>query len=214
MKSHLRHIALLLLFSVFSAVFSQTQMDFQDKYDYNLKNFEEKEMGYEYEEYSLPREFQKPALVSPRKPEPAKAISIPGFNPAQFGPQGQAKALFNPYDLTANYDLYLRKEKEKKEKDKAFEEKIKYLRTQKYSETKARRFTIIFFLTFPFVAALSYGVATAGKFQKTAEGSAFVGISAIGLSALNAWQDQRATYAETSLKNLPQMNFTLAEKKF
>ena len=45
-------------------------------------------------------------------------------------------------------------------------------------------------MTMPFALALTYIIASLRKFQKTANGTAFVGLGSIGLSLLNAYNDK------------------------
>ena len=189
------HISFLFLFFIFSLqVNSQTNIEFYDSYDYDLKKQKETPFfSEEYQEYSVPPPFStKPPLVSPKSPG-IPNNPIPGFiNPGGFSTQSRSveqNLILDPYSV--DYDTIMKKNKQDELRKKQFRDKMQKYVEEEYVESKSRRYSVIFLLTFPYAAALAYGIAYAGGFQKTPEGSAFIGISAITLSALNASKDRR-----------------------
>ncbi|MCC6274768.1 MAG: hypothetical protein IT569_02830 [Leptospiraceae bacterium] len=214
---------LIFLFFQFS-IHSQVRDDFYDPYDFNLKNYQGGEgVGKDYDyykDYTLPPKTNKPALVNPKNPQmpidPLIMLPLPGsirntsqlqqFN-SQNSPQVIQKrqsSIINPATGEVNYEnmrknqqeAKIRRERQKKQRE-AFEKR------EPYTETKARRFEIIFFMTLPFALALTYIFATVRKFQKTANGTAFVGLGSIGLSLLNAFAD-RSRFEEYEKNKKPE----------
>ncbi|MBE7412442.1 MAG: hypothetical protein L6Q54_07980 [Leptospiraceae bacterium] len=203
--------SIFIFFFIRFSIFSQVRDDFYDPYDFNLKNYQGGEgVGKDYDyyrDYQLPLKKNKPTLVTPKNPQippdPLLMMPLPTNtrNPMQFqqfnsqsSPQAVQKrqsSIINPLTGEIDYramrknqeEAKIRKERQKKQRE-AFEKR------EPYTETKARRFEIIFFMTWPFAIALTYIIASLRKFQKTATGTAFVGLGSIGLSLLNAFADK------------------------
>lgn len=68
---------ILLIFSFLNtnSLFSQSQTDFADPYDFNLRNYKDSQAREVFQEYTVPPTFKKPALISP------KNVQIPFESP-------------------------------------------------------------------------------------------------------------------------------------
>ncbi|PJZ71593.1 hypothetical protein CH373_02215 [Leptospira perolatii] len=190
--------------------FAQVQSDFSDPYDYNLRNYKEDGAEGGFKDYSLPPKFEKPSLVTPKNAQIpfSNPLPLPGsaqgvrrtVNPVQN--RGDEE-LFNPITGEVNTNLIQSRAAKAQERKRKMDEFGK--EEEPYTETRFRRFSIIFFLTLPIAAALSYGtVSLAGHgYQKTFEGGLWIFGAAFSLSFANAWVDLR-DYDKMKLENQPE----------
>ncbi|AOP32825.1 hypothetical protein A0128_02425 [Leptospira tipperaryensis] len=194
--------AILLILSVVNVagLYSQSQSDFADPYDFNLRNYKDSPNRDGYQEYTIPPTFKKPALVSPKN---VQAPYEPPFSTTGTGglrrttnpnvERGQEN-LINPFTGEINVEAILQRRAQqsdrKKRQNQVFEE-------EKYTETTMRRFSIIFFMTLPITLGLGYAIASSAKFpgvhkfQKTFGGSIFIFTFGTSLALANAWHDMR-----------------------
>ncbi|WP_032913857.1 hypothetical protein [Leptospira santarosai] len=202
----------LLLFSFFNpnVLFSQSQTDFSDPYDFNLRNYKESPTKEVYQEYTIPPAFKKPALISP------KNVQIPFETPfpstgglrrtANPNTERKQENLINPLTGTINVEAILQRQAQqadKKKKQNLIHEE------EKYTETTLRRFSIIFFMTLPITLGFGYAIASNArvqgvhKFQKTFGGSVFIFTFGTSLAFANAWHDMKE-YESMKKENQPE----------
>ncbi len=212
---------MIFLFLRFS-IYSQVRDDFYDPYDFNLRNYEGGEkVGKDYDyykEYTLPPKTKKPSLITPKNPnppvDPLAILPTPGgirttTQVQQFQSQGSQTGqkqtpIINPMTGEINYEAIRKNQEESKlKKDRLKKQRDAFEKREPYTETKSRRFEIIFFMTLPFALALTYIIASVRKFQKTANGTLFVGLGSIGLSLLNAFND-RSKFEEYEKNKSPE----------
>ncbi|EPG65160.1 hypothetical protein [Leptospira wolffii] len=202
--------AAILLFFLSFGLLAQTQSDFSDPYDYNLRNYKDEKSPDGFREYSIPPKFEKPPLVNP------KNVQIPFQNglPSATGSQGTRRTtnpvvnrnddgLFNPITGEVNTEALERQQEQARERKRKLEEFGKD--QEPYTESRLRRFSIIFFMTLPLAAGFSYGTLSAANpgYQKTFEGGWIVFGAAATLAFTNAWLDLR-DYDKMKLENQPQ----------
>ncbi len=210
---HIRKILFSILLCIFTysfPIFSQTQSDFSDPYDYNLRNYKDEKSPDGFKEYALPPKMDKPPLVNPRN------VQVPFQNglPSNTGSQGTRRTtnpvvnrnddgLFNPITGEVNTEALERQQEQAQNRKKKLEE---FGRDQEpYTETRFRRFSIIFFMTLPLAGGFSYATLSAVNpgYQKTFEGGWIVFGAAATLALANAWLDLR-DYDNMKLENQPQ----------
>ncbi|MCG6166657.1 hypothetical protein LFX25_02175 [Leptospira sp. FAT2] len=205
--------AVLLIFSFLHphSLFSQSQTDFADPYDFNLRNYKDSSPSRDgYQEYTLPPKFKKPVLVSPKNAQVPfePPFSATGGLRRTTNPnveRGQEN-LINPLTGEINVEAILQRQAQqadrKKRQNQIHEE-------EKYTETTFRRFSIIFFMTLPITLGLGYAIASAAKvngvhkFQKTFGGSVFIGVFGTSLAFANAWHDMKE-YESMKKENQPE----------
>lgn len=204
---------ILLIFSLLNpnSLFSQSQTDFADPYDFNLRNYKDSQAREVFQEYTVPPTFKKPALISP------KNVQIPFESPfpATGGlrrtttPNTERRQdnLVNPLTGNINVETILQRQAQqqadkKRKQNQVFEE-------EKYTETTFRRFTIIFFMTLPITLGIGYAIAANArvpgyhKFQKTFGGSIFIFTFGTSLAFANAWHDMKE-YESMKKENQPE----------
>ncbi|MGQ2841170.1 hypothetical protein, partial [Leptospira interrogans] len=204
---------ILLIFSFLNpnSLFSQSQTDFADPYDFNLRNYKDSQAREVFQEYTVPPTFKKPALISP------KNVQIPFESPfpATGGlrrtttPNTERRQdnLVNPLTGNINVETILQRQAQqqadkKRKQNQVFEE-------EKYTETTFRRFTIIFFMTLPITLGIGYAIAANArvpgyhKFQKTFGGSIFIFTFGTSLAFANAWHDMKE-YESMKKENQPE----------
>ncbi|WP_061217120.1 hypothetical protein [Leptospira interrogans] len=204
---------ILLIFSFLNpnSLFSQSQTDFADPYDFNLRNYKDSQAREVFQEYTVPPTFKKPALISP------KNVQIPFESPfpATGGlrrtttPNTERRQdnLINPLTDNINVETILQRQAQqqadkKRKQNQVFEE-------EKYTETTFRRFTIIFFMTLPITLGIGYAIAANArvpgyhKFQKTFGGSIFIFTFGTSLAFANAWHDMKE-YESMKKENQPE----------
>ncbi|KAA1268956.1 hypothetical protein FH589_17840 [Leptospira interrogans] len=204
---------ILLIFSFLNpnSLFSQSQTDFADPYDFNLRNYKDSQAREVFQEYTVPPTFKKPALISP------KNVQIPFESPfpATGGlrrtttPNTERRQdnLINPLTGNINVETILQRQAQqqadkKRKQNQVFEE-------EKYTETTFRRFTIIFFMTLPITLGIGYAIAANArvpgyhKFQKTFGGSIFIFTFGTSLAFANAWHDMKE-YESMKKENQPE----------
>ncbi|MBM9578991.1 hypothetical protein JWG45_17735 [Leptospira sp. 201903070] len=194
--------AILLILSVvnLSGLYAQSQSDFADPYDFNLRNYKDSPNREGYQEYTVPPTIKKPVLVSPKNAQvpfelPFSTTGTGGLrrttNPNVE--RGQEN-LINPLTGQINVEAILQRQAQQSERKKRQNQIIE---EEKYSETTARRFSIIFFMTLPITLGIGYAIASAAKFngvskfQKTFGGSVFIFTFGTSLAFANAWKDMR-----------------------
>lgn len=204
---------ILLIFSFLNpnSLLSQSQTDFADPYDFNLRNYKDSQAREVFQEYTVPPTFKKPALISP------KNVQIPFESPfpATGGlrrtttPNTERRQdnLVNPLTGNINVETILQRQAQqqadkKRKQNQVFEE-------EKYTETTFRRFTIIFFMTLPITLGIGYAIAANArvpgyhKFQKTFGGSIFIFTFGTSLAFANAWHDMKE-YESMKKENQPE----------
>ncbi|WP_246050647.1 hypothetical protein [Leptospira langatensis] len=200
-------IGLLLLCSVPN--YAQ-QSDFSDPYDYNLRNFRDDRSPDGFREYTIPPKMDKPPLVNPRNVQ----VPFQSGLPTGAGSQGtrrtinpnqnrQDDGLFNPVTGEVNVEALQRQQEESKNRKKKLEDFGKD--HEPYTETRLRRFSIIFFMTLPLAAGLSYASVSAANpgYQKSFDGGWLVAGIATTLALANAWLDLR-DYDRMKRENQPE----------
>lgn len=208
-KSSIRFGVVLFAFASSYPLLAQNQSDFSDPYDYNLRNYKEEKSPDGFREYAIPQKFDKPPLVSPRN------VQVPFQNglPSATGTQGTRRTtnpvvnrndegLFNPVTGEINTEALERQQEQARERKRRLEEFGKD--QEPYTESRLRRFSIIFFMTLPLAAGFSYGTLSAVNpgYQKTFEGGWIVFGVATTLAFSNAWLDLR-DYDQMKLENQP-----------
>jgi hypothetical protein len=203
MKSY--NIGLIFILSIFYhvSIFSQTREGFYDAYNYDLRNTKKaipiKEGREDYVEYTIPPSFSKPQLPTPKNVlrvyEPS--IGIPGStqqntgqNLNQASQNANRQPPINPLTGEINTQSLQQKMQEDQIKRKRKEDALdQFLEEKPYYETPARRFQIIFLLTFPPALAISGGIAGALGIYKTFAGWVFMFTTASSVSTYNAYID-------------------------
>lgn len=202
-------ICVLLLFS-FQTIFPQVQSDFSDPYDYNLRNFRDEKSPDGFQEYALPPKFDKPQLVNPRNAQVPFQSTLPTTQGAQGtrrttnpSQDRQDDGLFNPVTGEVNVEAFQRQQSQAQDNKKKLKNFGK--EPEPYTETRLRRFSIIFFMTLPVAAGASYGALSFFKpgYQKTLAGGWVVAFLAAGLAFANAWDDLNQ-YDKMKKENQPE----------
>ncbi|EMJ94400.1 hypothetical protein [Leptospira alstonii] len=209
---HATAVLMVLSFMNPSLLFSQSQTDFSDPYDFNLRNYKDSPAREVYQEYTIPPVFKKPPLISP------KNVQIPFENPfpttggglrRTTNPNTERKqeTLINP--LTGNINVEAILQRQAQQTDKKKKQNQIHDEEEKYTETTSRRFSIIFFMTLPITLGLGYAIAAnarvqgAHKFQKTFGGSIFIFTFGTSLAFANAWHDMKE-YESMKKENQPE----------
>ncbi|GBF39391.1 hypothetical protein [Leptospira johnsonii] len=203
-------VALSIILAFAFPAFSQNQSDFSDPYDYNLRNYKDEKSPDGFREYSLPPKMDKPVLVNPRNVQVPFQTGLP----TSTGSQGTRRTtnpvqgrsddgLFNPVTGEVNTEALQRQQEQARDRKRKLEEFGSD--HQPYTESRLRRFSIIFFMTFPIAAGVAYGALSAADpgYQKTFEGGWIVFGVASTLALANAWLDLR-DYDRMKLENQPQ----------
>lgn len=232
------------IFIFFLSLSLYTQnVDFNDPYDYNLRNLKSQEGISEerYREYTLPPNLPKPPLISPKnvQRQPDLSSLLQGGtrvrqtvnqqqNQNQVNPTNNLP--FNPVTGQFNPEAILQ-QREKQKLDKERRNNFLHREKEQYTETRGRRMEVIFSTTFPFAAAISVGLAflVGGgdpRFVRSTPGFLLVMSSATALSFVNVWIDinyydeymrkKEENKINTSNHSLPEreFRFVFAEKKF
>jgi hypothetical protein len=200
-----KNVCFYIFLSIFfnEATFSQTREGFYDAYNYDLRNTKKaipiKEGREDYVEYSIPPSFAKPQLPTPKNVlrvyEPS--IGIPGTtqqntgqNLNQSSQNANRQVPVNPLTGEVNTQYIQQKAQDDQIKRKRKEDALdQFLEEKPYYETPARRFQIIFLLTFPPALAISGGIAGALGIYKTFAGWVFMFTTASSVSTYNAYID-------------------------
>ncbi|WP_061223904.1 hypothetical protein [Leptospira weilii] len=191
-------------------LFSQSQTDFSDPYDFNLRNYKDSPTREVYQEYTIPPAFKKPALISP------KNVQIPFETPfpstgglrrtANPNTERKQENLINPLTGNINVEAILQRQAQQADKKK---KQNQIHEEEKYTETTLRRFSIIFFMTLPITLGFGYAIASNAKvqgvhkFQKTFGGSVFIFTFGTSLAFANAWHDMKE-YESMKKENQPE----------
>ncbi|EQA64330.1 hypothetical protein [Leptospira alexanderi] len=191
-------------------LFSQSQTDFSDPYDFNLRNYKDSPTREVYQEYTIPPAFKKPALISP------KNVQIPFETPfpstgglrrtANPNTERRQENLINPLTGNINVEAILQRQAQQADKKK---KQNQIHEEEKYTETTLRRFSIIFFMTLPITLGFGYAIASNAKvqgvhkFQKTFGGSVFIFTFGTSLAFANAWHDMKE-YESMKKENQPE----------
>ncbi|EMM74141.1 hypothetical protein LEP1GSC038_0115 [Leptospira weilii str. 2006001855] len=191
-------------------LFSQSQTDFSDPYDFNLRNYKDSPTREVYQEYTVPPAFKKPALISP------KNVQIPFETPfpstgglrrtANPNTERKQENLINPLTGNINVEAILQRQAQQADKKK---KQNQIHEEEKYTETTLRRFSIIFFMTLPITLGFGYAIASNAKvqgvhkFQKTFGGSVFIFTFGTSLAFANAWHDMKE-YESMKKENQPE----------
>ncbi|MBM9500093.1 hypothetical protein JWG44_07500 [Leptospira sp. 201903071] len=206
--------AILLILSVanLTGLYSQSQSDFADPYDFNLRNYKDTPNREGYQEYTIPPAIKKPVLVSPKNAQvpfelPFSTTTGTGGLRRTTNPnveRGQEN-LVNPLTGQINVEAILQRQAQQSERKKR---QNQIMEEEKYTETTMRRFSIIFFMTLPITLGLGYAIASSpkfggvSKFQKTFGGSVFIFTFGTSLAFANAWKDMKDLEA-TKKENEP-----------
>lgn len=135
----LKAVLLILSFANPNVLFSQSQSDFSDPYDFNLRNYKDSPTREVYQEYTIPPVFKKPPLISP------KNVQVPFENPfpttggglrRTTNPNTERKQenLINPLTGNINVEAILQRQAQQTDKKK---NKIKFM-TKRKNIRKAR----------------------------------------------------------------------------
>lgn len=237
MKAQLVTTFILVISFSFGQLLSQARGEFYDPYQYELKNYKGKsEIGDPrsyYKDYSLPRPYEKPALLSPKNVQrPVNPLMmLPGaggltnsnLNTSQRSP-------LNP--MTGGLNLSTNPEGETPEDSKKKKlDRLKELEdAPPYKETNERRQEIIFLMTFPFAFVFTTGLVflignSIGdrNLYRTTPGLAVMFIGGSTLSYLNVLADQKQLLEKehkenlsiyTNTKNQYHIQFVLGQTKF
>ncbi|TGK32633.1 hypothetical protein EHQ12_11855 [Leptospira gomenensis] len=202
-------LVLVLAFLSASGTNAQSQSDFADPYDFNLRNYKDSGGREGYQEYTIPPNLKKPYLVSPKNAQVPFESPFPttGGLRRTASPNNERtqEALVNPLTGEINVEAILQRQAQQAERKKRQNQIVE---EEKYTETTFRRFTIIFFMTLPITLGIGYAIASAakipgiGKFQKTFGGSIFVFTFGTGLAFANAWHDMKE-YESMKRENQP-----------
>ncbi|EQA45571.1 hypothetical protein LEP1GSC050_2973 [Leptospira broomii serovar Hurstbridge str. 5399] len=200
---------IIVLFSSYS-IFGQVQSDFSDPYDYNLRNYQDEKSPDGFQEYAIPPKFDKPILVNPKNAQ----VPFQNALPTSTGAQGtrrttnptqtrQDDGLFNPITGEVNIEALERQQTQERDRKKKLTDFGK--EREPYTETRLRRFSIIFFMTLPLAGGLSYGALSFFKpgYEKTLPGGWIVFGVGASLAFANAWSDLNE-YDRMKLENQPE----------
>ncbi|AXR59594.1 hypothetical protein [Leptospira mayottensis] len=191
-------------------LFSQSQTDFSDPYDFNLRNYKDSPTREVYQEYTIPPAFKKPALISPKNVQIPFETPFPSTGGLRrtVNPNTERKQenLINPLTGNINVEAILQRQAQQADKKK---KQNQIHEEEKYTETTLRRFSIIFFMTLPITLGFGYAIASNAKvqgvhkFQKTFGGSVFIFTFGTSLAFANAWHDMKE-YESMKKENQPE----------
>ncbi|MBE8364484.1 hypothetical protein [Leptospira borgpetersenii] len=209
-NSKLTTVFLILSFLNSDLLFSQSQTDFSDPYDFNLRNYKDSPGREVYQEYTIPPAFKKPALISPKNVQIPFETPFPSTGGLRrtVNPNTERKQenLINPLTGNINVEAILQRQAQQTDKKK---KQNQIHEEEKYTETTLRRFSIIFFMTLPITLGFGYAIASNAKvqgvhkFQKTFGGSVFIFTFGTSLAFANAWHDMKE-YESMKKENQPE----------